>query len=621
MAKDIEIGVKVNGLTQIKQELKALKGELVNATDPQDIQRLSKAAGELADKISDANERVKVFAGGSEFEKISNGLGLVGQQLSSLDFAGAAESAKMLTGTIKDMDPKTVAQGFKDFSKTIGELGNAFFQMGLKLLANPIFLIGAIIGAVVIAIVTLKDKVKILGDAFDFLMGPIRILIQGLKDLTDWIGITSFADEEATNKYIANSKRKSDASKQATNEIVDDLTRQINETKAQGKNAEQLELKKQVIIAQTAAKRLKDLQDERDVIKKEYQNASNDRKKELGERLKEITDEKKEQSKIYKDANSEFKVIQATYDAEEKKARETKRTDKKDDYKKELEDYKNALQAQKDALLASQLEITTAIGDAQDKNAEANMTAEEVEIRAVNDKYFRLLELAKQQGRSQEEIDALAIAQMNEVNDIKLNYQNKNYADTKAIEDQKVQDLKDNAEKEKKIEEEKQLARQQWLSAGSATLKKAASLLGESTAEGKAMAIAATTIDTYQSATAAYKSLSGIPVVGPALGAVAAGVAVAAGLANVKKIMAVKVPGGKDKGGQTPSGGPTGGQSAAVTPNFALMGARNVGGTAQSSQSVEANRGQNITVKAVVSETEITGVQNRVSRIEKSAEL
>jgi len=127
MAKDIEIGVKVNGLTQIKQELKALKGELVNATDPQDIQRLSRAAGELADKISDANERVKVVAGGSEFEKISNVLGLVGQQLSSLDFAGAAESAKLLTGTIKDMDPKTVAQGFKDFSKTIGELGNAFF--------------------------------------------------------------------------------------------------------------------------------------------------------------------------------------------------------------------------------------------------------------------------------------------------------------------------------------------------------------------------------------------------------------------------------------------------------------------------------------------------------------
>jgi len=621
MAKDIEIGVKVNGLTQIKQELKALKGELVNATDPQDIQRLSRAAGELADKISDANERVKVFAGGSEFEKISNGLGLVGQQLSSLDFAGAAESAKQLTGTIKDMDPKTVAQGFKDFSKTIGELGNAFFQMGLKLLANPIFLIGAIIGAVVIAIVTLKDKVKILGDAFDFLMGPINILIQGLKDLTDWIGITSFADEEATNKYIANSKRKADASKQTTNDIVDDLTRQINETKAQGKNTEALELKRQTIISASAAKRLRELQSERDVIKKEYVNASNDRKKELNERLQEITDEKREQGKIYKDANSEYKVIQSTFDEEEKNNRKTKRTDKKDDYKKELEDYKDALKAQKDALQASQLEITTAIGDAQDKNAEASMTAEEVEIRGVNDKYFRLIELARQQGRTKEEIDALEIAQLNEVNDIKLGYQNQYYADNKAIEDKAVQDKKDNAEAEEKIEKDKQAARQQWLQAGSATLKQAASLLGESTAEGKALAIAATTIDTYQSATAAYKSLSGIPVVGPALGAVAAGVAVAAGLANVKKIMSVKVPGGKDKGGTMPSGGPTGGQSAAVTPNFALMGSSNVGSAAQSTQSVEANRGQNITVKAVVSETEITGVQNRVSRIEKSAEL
>lgn len=53
---------------------------------------------------------------------------------------------------------------------------------------------------------------------------------------------------------------------------------------------------------------------------------------------------------------------------------------------------------------------------------------------------------------------------------------------------------------------------------------------------GKAAAIANTTIKTYESATSAYASLAGIPVIGPALGAAAAAAAIAAGIANVQAI-------------------------------------------------------------------------------------
>ena len=87
------------------------------------------------------------------------------------------------------------------------------------------------------------------------------------------------------------------------------------------------------------------------------------------------------------------------------------------------------------------------------------------------------------------------------------------------------------------------------LSAGSQILGSIVSLVGEGTAVGKAAAIAQTTIDTYGSATAAYKSVVGIPVVGPALAPVAAGVAVAAGLMNIKKIVSTKTPGNKPAGG------------------------------------------------------------------------
>jgi DNA repair exonuclease SbcCD ATPase subunit len=67
-------------------------------------------------------------------------------------------------------------------------------------------------------------------------------------------------------------------------------------------------------------------------------------------------------------------------------------------------------------------------------------------------------------------------------------------------------------------------------------------IVGQDTIAGKAFAIAKATIDTYQSAVAAYKSLAGIPVIGPALGAIAAAAAVASGIATVKKIVSVQIP-------------------------------------------------------------------------------
>lgn len=72
-------------------------------------------------------------------------------------------------------------------------------------------------------------------------------------------------------------------------------------------------------------------------------------------------------------------------------------------------------------------------------------------------------------------------------------------------------------------------------------------LVGEQTALGKAAAIAETTINTYMAAQKAYSAMAAIPVVGPALGAVAAAAAVASGLMNVAKISSTDVK--YEKGG------------------------------------------------------------------------
>lgn len=83
----------------------------------------------------------------------------------------------------------------------------------------------------------------------------------------------------------------------------------------------------------------------------------------------------------------------------------------------------------------------------------------------------------------------------------------------------------------------------------------------------KNLARAQAIVDTYAGATAAYKAMAGIPVVGPALGAAAAAAAVASGLARVAAINQTSLtsqaagnvpsPGGTGAGGGVPAAVPT----------------------------------------------------------------
>jgi len=86
-------------------------------------------------------------------------------------------------------------------------------------------------------------------------------------------------------------------------------------------------------------------------------------------------------------------------------------------------------------------------------------------------------------------------------------------------------------------------------------LKGIAMLFGAQSKVGKAAAVAETLINTYRSATAAYAAVAGIIGIGPIWAPLAAGAAIVAGLANVKKILAVKTPGGGGGGSMPSSGG------------------------------------------------------------------
>lgn len=81
-------------------------------------------------------------------------------------------------------------------------------------------------------------------------------------------------------------------------------------------------------------------------------------------------------------------------------------------------------------------------------------------------------------------------------------------------------------------------------------------------------------ISTYESAVQAFKSLAGIPIVGPGLGAAAAAAATAAGLANVKQIQSQQYQGSSTSGGgsnySTAGSAATAAQQAPTAPTLDL---------------------------------------------------
>jgi uncharacterized membrane protein len=154
----------------------------------------------------------------------------------------------------------------------------------------------------------------------------------------------------------------------------------------------------------------------------------------------------------------------------------------------------------------------------------------------------------------------------------------------------------------------------------SSTFKNVAKAIGEQTVAGKAAAVAAATIDTYLSATAAFRALAGIPIVGPVLGGIAAAAAIVAGLKNVKSILAVQtpaVPGGSASPGYvdipSPGAPATGGGGA--LPSTGGGGTPNLGGGGGG----DTGGGGGGTIRAYVVERDITDSQNRQEEIQNRA--
>ncbi|MBE8727976.1 hypothetical protein [Flavobacterium hungaricum] len=225
-----------------------------------------------------------------------------------------------------------------------------------------------------------------------------------------------------------------------------------------------------------------------------------------------------------------------------------------------LDNNKTRLDANKfltDELVTQELDRLNRISEAeaafQTKRLEEGViNAEEynAQIKAIDDKFDEekraLIDQKAQEDKDkkaideQNEADILALKVENEYQSLVANLERARTAEVAAAEktgaDTVIINKKYDALK-KQLDANYYNAK---LAVASSTFGSLADLLGKETAAGKVAATAQATIDTYLGAVKAYQSLAGIPIVGPALGAVAAGVVVAAGLANISKINSTK---------------------------------------------------------------------------------
>lgn len=227
----------------------------------------------------------------------------------------------------------------------------------------------------------------------------------------------------------------------------------------------------------------------------------------------------------------------------------------------------------------------------------------QLQVRAIEEKYSAQIALAKKYNKDtvdleksrRKELEDLQARQvdltregLDKVNALEI----KSIKHTKEYQDQLKTGLVGVAESrqrlfdiETQLDEKKKKAQEDALTAVSGSLGQIAELFGKQTKAGKAAAIAEATINMFLSAQKAYTSTVGIPIVGPVLAPVNAGLAIAAGIKNIKSIASVKTPGGGGGEGSIPSASSGGGGSIPTqAPSFNVVGNSGVNQLAQIQQ-------------------------------------
>ena len=257
---EVTIPIKLVGIGEMKAELKQIKNELVTATDPAEIERLSSRAGELNQKLKDTNKTIKNFSTGSTVQQVGNQISGIKDSLMNLDFKKASTQVTAFTATLSKFKLSDLTSGLGALTSAAGKLGAQMLKIGMQLLVNPYFLLAAVIVGIVVAVAMVLKYFGVLEIVIDALMAPIYALIDGFKALTDMMGLTSFAADENAEAVKAAAEKSTEASKKRSEQIGNYYDQEIAMARASGKDTVVLEIQKSKALEAQAKVRLGDAQ-------------------------------------------------------------------------------------------------------------------------------------------------------------------------------------------------------------------------------------------------------------------------------------------------------------------------------------------------------------------------
>lgn len=635
MSNEVAIDLTLNGVGSLKSQLKQLKAAIAEASDPAQMDALAKKAGEVSDRIKDANDAVNVFASGSKFEQISSSFGGIKDSIMSLDFEEAASKAQTFQKVMGGIGKAEITTALKGIGKTVTTLGATFMKLGAQILMNPIFLLVAVITAIVVAIGLFLKKIGVLDQVFKALMTPINILIDAFKELTDWLGLTSYAAEENAEKIGKANEKAIESSKKRATSIGDNYDIEIARAKAAGKDTTQIELEKSKALEKEAIYRRQKAQEEYAALNK-VANADN------AEKRKKLREQITAENDIIKAGRKDRALIAIADDAEQKA---------KDDAAKEKAkaDAEVRAKAYKDGLKAIQAEIATA----NKLVVDSTKTQSQKEIDDTIAKYDKLIAVAK---KYKQDVTALEEAKAIEIHGVKkaeaeseqlmqiqtegVSLQGYIKASQEKLRVQGEANMasftqtKEYNDAIKKADDELAAAK---FNAVKGTLDAIGSLAGENKRVANALFMIDKAMAIGQIIVSTQKEIAGISasnalLFGPAGPAVSAPYIAAAKIraaTSIGTIVATSIGKYMNGGGGSVGGGgnnaPAPPSPAAPTPQSSVPSfvPGNLFGQGNNQNNVGGGQdtNTNITVTAVVSETEMTATQNNILKIQKSAQL
>lgn len=674
---EVQIPLKLTGVGSMKAELRQLKAEIAAATDPTQMEALAKKAGELTDRIKDANDAVNVFASGSKFEQVSNSFDGIKSSLMSLDFAEASEKSQVFAKNLGSIGKADISGALKGITGTVKTLGGAFVKLGVQILANPIFLLAAVIVAIVAGIVMFLAKIGVLQKAFDLLMAPINAVIDAFKELTDRMGLTTYGAEENAEKMGKANEKAAESSKLRAEKVADAYDIEIAKAKAAGKDTTDLEVAKSKAISKEAQGRYNDAQ-------KEYAALQAIASKDNLEKRKKLREQMAAEKKILSDGRKERQLLEIQDAAEQEanaKAAAEKRKENAKAYAKNRLDAERTIKDIEIGLIADDDKREQAALDEkyrrliEDVKKNENLTgAEKVRLtKLYNDQKQAELDKAalteaeaekkRQEGiakaitdnenaqlQKQEEFEEqMRVLRMTEterqIDEIQTRYFElialaEQYGmDTKALEEKRAAEIKAINDKVAKEEKEASLKKIEDAKAErDAKLTLASDVVNGIGALGnafikdqkklenfnKASALIQIGIDTAKAISALVAASQSNPLNGIS-GGVAGIAQFASGILQITTNIAkaktlLSNPGGSVSGGGGGGNTPTSTTSVApLTPAVQMFGQGNQLNSVGQPKSVNAN--QNIVVQAVVSESDITSTQSKINKIKQGSEL